>query len=355
MFNMDLVGSLLAVLSLVMCVVAIATLAYYKFYRSFNYRLILYLLISFFLDAVTSCLVLLLAWNYYYHLPGVSSSTKTAKLPFTEEPVCIAMYVVKVYCMWNMQMFTMFMIAEVFSMAIFSVELQKVEVPLALACFVLPIAAPISSAYYERRHLSSCLSMTEENSTAAPVTNSAHPFVWYCVIPGMVITSICAIAIATAISRLAYGSLRCCDSSSSNGNSEEESLLTHEYAVRRKYQYRNALREMLPFTLYPIVAQLVLLLLYLAVMLCNLEVEYMFAFTDVSMGSVASIIFFIHIKTLGRRKRNLFRNRSRTRTTSNRVKPINEGDKFVPVGSITATNVTDFNPCGESDVEIDAP
>ena len=38
---------LLSTLNLVMCMVAIAATLFYKFYRSFNYRLILYQLISF--------------------------------------------------------------------------------------------------------------------------------------------------------------------------------------------------------------------------------------------------------------------------------------------------------------------
>ena len=341
MFNMELISSMLAILSLAMCIVAIATLIYYKFYRSFNYRLVLYLLISFFLDALTTCLVLSLTWYYY---------SKTAKLPFIEELICIVMYIVKFYCMWNMQLFVAFMIAEVFSMAIFSVELRKVEVPLVLACFVLPVIVLIFPVYYERGFLSSCLPVIEENITATPAMNSTPPIVQYCVIPGIVVTGVCAIAIATAISHLAYRSLRCCASSSSS--SEGESLLMSQYVVRKKYC--NALRETLPFTLYPIVSQFVLLLLYLNVMLCELEVKYMFAFAVVSMGSMASAIFFIHIKTLGRRKRNIFRNRSSVIVTSTkRVKPINEGEAFASIGSITATNVTHFDPLGESDIEPD--
>ena len=38
---------------------------------------------------------------------------------------------------------------------------------------------------------------------------------------------------------------------------------------------------------------------------------------------------------------------------SNGAKSINEGDRFVLAGSITTTNVTHFNPPGESDIEPD--
>ena len=75
--------------------------------------------------------------------------------------------------------------------------------------------------------------------------------------------------------------------------------------------------------------------LYLNVILCQLEVEYVFAFTSLSMGFVASAVFSVHIATLGQRKWNIFRNRSRATMISNRMKPINEGNKFMPAGSIT--------------------
>ena len=38
---------------------------------------------------------------------------------------------------------------------------------------------------------------------------------------------------------------------------------------------------------------------------------------------------------------------------SNRAKPVNEGDRFALARSITTTNVTHFNPPGESDIEPD--
>ena len=108
--------------------------------------------------------------------------------------------------------------------------------------------------------------------------------------------------------------------------------------------------------LYPIVGQFVLPFLYLTIMLCSVEVKYVFTFSDVSMGSVASVIFFVHVKTLGRRKRNLFRRRPHPTVpsdSSSSIRPINDGDRFAPLGSVTATHVTHFEPLGESDVELD--
>ena len=75
--------------------------------------------------------------------------------------------------------------------------------------------------------------------------------------------------------------------------------------------------------------------LYLNVILCQLEVEYVFAFTNISMGFVDLSIFFIHIATFSQCKQNIFRNRSRAKMISNGVKPINDRDRFALAGSIT--------------------
>ena len=92
--------------------------------------------------------------------------------------------------------------------------------------------------------------------------------------------------------------------------------------------------------------------LYLNAILCQLEVEYVFAFTNVSMGFEASAIFFVHIATFSQCKRNIFRNRSRATMISTGVKPINDRDRFAHAGSITVS-ITHFNPPGESDIGPD--
>ena len=77
--------------------------------------------------------------------------------------------------------------------------------------------------------------------------------------------------------------------------------------------------------------------LYLNVILCQLEVEYVVVLTNVSMAFVALAISFVQIAVLDQCKRNIFRNRSRATMISNGVKPINERDRFALAGSITVS------------------
>ena len=72
---------------------------------------------------------------------------------------------------------------------------------------------------------------------------------------------------------------------------------------------------------------------------------------DISTGTISSIVFFIHIKILGQRRRNVFRNRSHNTAPSNTLQEIDEGQQITVADSVTATHVTDFDPLGDSDVE----
>ena len=80
------------------------------------------------------------------------------------------------------------MTAEIFSMVMFSVELRKAEIPLTIACFTLPLVelVGINTVHYY---------------------NEQIRFMTYNVMLGMVITGICAIAIAITLIHLAYHGL----------------------------------------------------------------------------------------------------------------------------------------------------
>ena len=62
-------------------------------------------------------------------------------------------------------------------------------------------------------------------------------------------------------------------------------------------------------------------------------------------------MFFIHIKTLGQRRRNVFRSSSHNTPPSHTIQEVNEEQRITVVGTITATHITDFDPLGDSDVE----
>ena len=159
----------------------------------------------------------------------------------------------------------------------------------------------------------------------------------------MIVAGVCSVVIAITLFCLAYQSLR----RRAIGNNNEEQHLLHQQTRQR---YRNALKESLPFITYPVTILLWLLMYYTQIFTGNIT-NTAYSALDANIGTISSIVFFTHIKIIGRRRRNLFRNRSRITEPSNTIQEINEGERITIAGSVTATHVTHFDPLGDSDVE----
>ena len=332
LFTTDLIRTILAIGSLPMCAVAILLMMYYRFYQSFNYRLILYLLISFVIDAMANSI----------QLPFVLSYSYTIKHQLFYD-LCEAAGFLQVYCLWNIQLTVVFLTAEVFSMIVFSAELRQAEIPLTFACFSLP-AIPafvplVKKPGYGLGQFHWC-GFTMDRSSKKMSSD-----MYELVIPGMVLMGICVIAIATALSCLTYCSLR---QHFRERDTEEQYYLLQENTRKR---YKNALKEILPLSAYPTAIHFLLLMCYFTPMACTIGAMYVYVIIYGSIGAVSSAIFFVHITILGRQRRNTFKNRSRATLPSNTMRPIHEGQRITAIGSITGTHVTDFDPLEESDVE----
>ena len=213
--------SISAIISIVTCVLAIAVMIYFKFYRSFNYRLILYLLISFLLYAISLTSISILALVF-------------SCLDSSDDLLIISNFV-GTYSLWNILLCIAFMTAEIFSMVIFSVELRKAEILISTTSFILPL------------YLASASAMLLDGYTFFTVTY----------LLGVIVGGVCVIAIAIALIVLAYHSLRGCVIC--NHDNEGQHLLPQHTRQR----YRTALKEILPFIIYPIVSFLWLLSLLL--------------------------------------------------------------------------------------------
>ena len=321
----------LGLLSLPVCAGAIALVSYYRFYRSFNYRLILYLLVSFINDAVANS----------FELPFVLYHSYTIKHRFVYD-VCKFVGFLQVYSLWNIQFSVAFLTAEVFAMIVFSVELQKVEVPLTIACFSLPVAmafiALVIKPGYGFGQLLWCGFAADRNDKKL----SAEIF--QLDIPGIILMGICVVATAMAMLCLARRSLQ----QHIQARNTEEQYLLHGN-TRKKYQ--KALKESMPLSAYPTANQFLFLMYYFTPMNCTIAAMYVYAIVYGSTGIVASAIFFVHVATLGRRRRNTFKSRSQVTLPSNTMHQIHEGQRITAIGSITGTHVTEFDPLEESDVE----
>ena len=319
-------GFALSILSLLMCTAAITAIVYYKFYRSFNYRLILYLLISFLIEAIFTSTAY--TKNLFIHADKCFEDLITPDMD-----KCMYWYTI-----WNIQLCLAFMTGQIFTMVIFSVELQMGEVALTLACFLLPVVGSAIAVHSD----------LEE----------------YVEVLGLIVTGCCVVAIVVILFCLACRGLQ----RHAIGNNNEEQHLLHERSKRR---YQNALKESLPFIIYPLIILIWLLTYYLTILDGsddktngsndktnrfndkNTEPFYMYIFfvLEANIGTVSSIVFFMHIKILGQRRRHTFRNRHCVAEPNSNLQQINEGQKMTAAGSVTATHVTHFDPLGDSDVE----
>ena len=333
MFINYLICSILAILSLVLCAIAIAILIRYRLYFAFNYRLVLYLLIPSIIIAITR----------------FSNNLTSTIIPITLAGPwsCNVISSVEVYGVWSLQLLTTFFAVELFFMVVFSTELRKAEVIVVVACFSLPVAPAIFPLILSTNFGFSCENTGDSNSTTLIRNSNTTQFFQYNDILGMVITGTCFVAIATVMSCLAYRGLR----KHLIGKHNEEQDLLYEQIGRR---YQTALKEILPFTIYPVSIQFSHLMFYVYIHVCSIVVTCLYLLIFASFGAIVSTIFFIHIKILGRQRRNKYRNRPHGPGHRSTFRRINEGESITAAGSITATHVTDFTPITESDMDANS-
>ena len=301
-------------ISVVMCMVAIVVMIYYKLYRSFNFRLTLYLFISLLINTLIPMIVFALEL-------------------FLDTTDSIVDYLDSLfwYPVWTIQLCIGFMTAVIFFAVIFSVELRKAEIPSTIACFTLPLVELVGIKFHEQ---------TEQFSK-------------YNVILGMVVASICFIATAIVLIYNVY--MRQCLRRHAISNNNEEQHLLHAEPTRQRYTYRNAQKEILPFIVYPAMILLWLLMYYIFVSNApprstdnTLEA---YNVLDASAGTLSSILFFVLVRIHIQHRRNALRSGSDNTESSHDLRETNEGQKIMVAEGVTATHVTHFDPLGDSDVE----
>ena len=124
----DLARCSLAVASTILCVAAVILLVYKKLYKSFNYRLILYLLVASIINSVTDTLQM----PFYWYCPEDLFS-KPGRKNF-----CQTLGYLEIYCSWNLLLAISFINVEIFALFTYKHQLRKVEIPCTVTCFILP-------------------------------------------------------------------------------------------------------------------------------------------------------------------------------------------------------------------------
>ena len=182
----------LALASAILCVAAVVLLVYSKLYRSFHYRLILYLLIA----NIINCLFDALQMLFFRH--DNESSLSQAQKCF-----CYALSYLEVYTSWNLLLTVSFIIVEIFTMINYSYTLVKLEIPCAVACFGLPcfvsVVPFITGSFALVDHYCGLRQYKDGNCSDH---DSIEKYIWF--IPGLVVALMNVTLIIAAVLRLAY-------------------------------------------------------------------------------------------------------------------------------------------------------
>ena len=274
--DVDLARYSLAIASAILCVAAVILLVYKKLYSSFNYRLILYLLIASIINSVIDTLQMPFLW----HCP--EDLNKKAGL----RDFCQTLGYLEMYCSWNLLLTIFFISVEVFAMFVYKHQLTNLEIPCLVICFLLPCfiaAVPFFTRSYDLvdHFCGPRLYRNEQDLDWALL------YVWY--VPGLIIAGVSAILIIVAILKLAYQlyQMRTLD------NPERERLLNHD-----QENYSKALKESIPLVGYSVTWLVLLLTDILSLSSSGSKavgvIRYISDTMQGFMGGISAGMFFIH-------------------------------------------------------------
>ena len=123
----DIISSTFPIVSVIACALALVLIAYYKLHHSFNYRLVLYLLVSHFMNSVTNTLQVPFLW--------LKNDTNKEEDVFG---LCVVVAYMKVYCTWSVALSTTIVIVEISLMIMRYYQLRIREGILIIICFFFP-------------------------------------------------------------------------------------------------------------------------------------------------------------------------------------------------------------------------
>ena len=276
--EVDIARASLSLASTILCAAAVILLVYSKYYRSFNYRLILYLLIA----NIISSLVDALQMPFYWYFPETS-------LTLPQRYFCHALGFLEVYASWNLLLTVSFLIVEIFTMISCGYALAKLEIPCTVACFGLPcivsVVPFITGSFALVDHYCGLRQYQDENCT---YPDRIEEYIWF--IPGCVVAGINVTIITVALLILAYKRHQL----KSLSSPEREELI----AKRFRETYSKALKETLPLVVYP--TTVLVLLIIDSLNPINSDSRATFIFNCISdelsgcMGGISAATFFVH-------------------------------------------------------------
>ena len=336
--------SSISCLSLVSCSLAMGALSYYKLHRSFNHRLILYWLLGFAGVSLVRVLDFPVPWF----------AADSALVSY----YCLSLSSLGILTGWISLLFSVLLVLELFSLVLCFVELRRIEIPYLCLSLILPVGifwVPFISdaaTYYTYGCLCNHMYVVKNcnvifNQTTAGVILWYAP--WYAMY-GLVVAMITVILLIMTVRWCRHKYIHVSHLAERRHLLESHSIPNHSKAFKETVALLSC-----PVILCALILIYSLIRLKVAY-LTSFWTELVFAFLLGSIGFFAALSVAIHLSLLGTVRRASLR--KGTKRLVNRNSPrselagcINEGGDYTAAGSITATNLTEFEPPTESEVD----
>ena len=278
--TIDIISTTFPIVSVVTCALALVLIAYYKLHHSFNYRLVLYLLVAHLMNSITDTLQISFLW-----LKG--------DIGIVLPDLCVAVAYMKVYCSLSVVFSTTAVMVEILSITMCYNQQRTRENILIFLCFFLPHLDGIivfATGYYGSNKSYTCgIKLAVDNCQTTLLVRYMYS---ECISIYMV--AFVAIALFYLIYDYMYVRLKqtCTD--------WEEQHLSNQHITAK-----DAPKETLPFVVYPTISLATLLIYYLHFLQQDVgTLDYVTALIGGSAGAICSGAFIIHLCTMGAKKRN---------------------------------------------------
>ena len=269
----------------IVCIAAVLLALYLKLHRKIVYRLAIYQVVSALAFGIT-CIM--------------DASQLLAEQNHISLPLCLTVAFLTTYTLWLKLAFTVVVSLHLFIFAVCYTNLKKFEVLYLVMSFVLPLAIsaiPFTTHSYGYQNGGWCWIQDQDQdgncTTHDNVPGQIEEYViWFVpAIIGLLASSLLVIAMVTIL---------CCRIHRKHNRPGEE-------------QYKNALKQMLPLVVYPIVFCTLLLVsmsnwIYSEIGSSTHKYEYMFAITAeicfTGFTWTAGLCLLVHVCVLSKMKRS---------------------------------------------------
>lgn len=344
----------LSLISTIACSIALTLMCYYKLYKWFNYRLVLYFMISASTYSIMSTCQLPMIW----YDPKNKVMVEYCKL--------IAF--IMMYTIWPLLLLTVFTVIQLFSLVVCFTQLEALERPCVVFSVLFPALftwVPFLTDSYSLAGGECWIRAVDGNCSELRAGVIEMFALWY----GPLIVILCACVGATAIISiiLRHRAHKKSPNISATGvpplhsierdHTINATLKETAHLVEKEYDdantYKKTLKEMLPLLVYPMiffVVNVVAIIDEMGRAITGSSPYWLMmshALGNGLWGFFAALTFMIHLTTLSKEKRAKLREGKNYRRKNNGTQDtetVHDVTHYEQTGTVTATHMTDFFP-----------